>query len=392
MAVKNPIFKILRCPDCGKQNRHTELLSPIPQCPRCGGFAAYSPDWYIKVIVGGKPHIQAIGRQKQHAESALKKAEAEIFYDAYQIDREWATLAEAINALYDARWKKKKDGSGTKRRAELLQAIIGNDHINTIGKRHMQQLATTLAAQGTGDTTANKYRSVLRSILKYNGLAYNFIDMDPETEGRIRVITDQEEQQILAYWQRGTYGPRTGFSPEMYDLCVCLRDTGARLSDILDLPPQDINFTTNMLTLWRNKADNPRSIPMMTSTREILKKRIEQSSDKLFKLNVNQADTAWAFMRKEMGLQGDKEFVLHAWRHTCATRLLIEGVDVYKVKEWLGHKSIKTTERYIHLAPHSLNSALLALKNRNRQQIVNKRYKVLKYNTTKRLFEPYERM
>jgi len=99
MAVKNPIFKILRCPACGKQNRHTELLSPVPACPRCGGAAAYSPDWYIKVIVNGKPHIQAIGRQKQHAESALKKAEAEIFYDAYQIDKEWPTLAEAITTL-----------------------------------------------------------------------------------------------------------------------------------------------------------------------------------------------------------------------------------------------------------------------------------------------------
>lgn len=392
MAVKNPIFKILRCPTCGKQNWHTELLSPVPACPKCGGSPTYSPDWYIKVIVDGKRHIQAIGRQKQHAESALKKAEAEIFYDTYQIDKEWPLLAEAITTLYDARWRKKKDGEGTKRRAELLQAIIGNIPINTIGKHHMKLLATTMAEKDTKDSTANRYRGVLRSILKHNGLPTKFITMDPEIEGRIRVVTDQEEQQILNLFAQNIYGPRGGFSPEMYDACICLVDTGMRASELFDLPQKDINFATNMITIWRNKAEKPRSVPMTNRTCKILKKRVNRPGGKLFGLNVIQADAAWNWARKEMGLEGDEDFVVHALRHTCATRLLIAGVDVYRVKEWLGHKTIKTTLRYVHLAPHNLNSALTALESRNSQQIVNKRYNVLKYNAIKRLFEPYERV
>ncbi len=392
MAVKNPIFKILRCPGCGKQNWHTELLASIPACPKCGGSPTYSPDWYIKVIVDGKRHIQAIGRQKQHAESALKKAEAEIFYDAYQINQESPLLSEAITALYDARWRKKKDGQGVKRRAELLQEIIGNVPICTIGKRHMKRLADTLAAKGTKDSTVNRYRGVLRSILKYHGLPTKFITMDEEIEGRIRVITDQEELQILNLFAQNIYGPRGNFSPEMYAACICLVDTGMRAGELFGLPPKDINFTTNMITIWRNKAEKPRSVPMTNRTREILKKRIDRAGGRLFGLNVIQADAAWNWARAQMGLQDDGDFVVHALRHTCATRLLIAGVDVYRVKEWLGHKTIKTTLRYIHLAPHNLNSALTALENRNRQHAVNKRYNILKFNTKKRLFEPYERV
>jgi len=372
MAVKNPIFKILRCPDCGKQNRHTEPLTTIPPCPRCGGSPTYSA-WYIKVIVDGKPHIQEIGRQKSHAESALKKAEAEIFYDTYQINQESPLLSTAITTLYDARWKKKKDGSGTQRRAELLMEIIGDIPISSIGKKHMQQLAKVLAERGTGDTTANKYRSVLRSLLRYHDLSYRFIEFDPETEGRICVISDAEEKQIINLFSTvDSTKHRREFYVEMPDLCACLVDTGMRPTELLKLPPNDINFDTNMLTIWINKADKPRSIHMTKRARRILKKRVKKENGKLFDIDIFQADKAWEWMRKELKREHEEDFVLYALRHTSVTRQLIAGADVVRVKEWHGHKSLKTTMRYTHLAPHDLKSSLLLLEKRkpstNRQQ------------------------
>ena len=39
----------------------------------------------------------------------------------------------------------------------------------------------------------------------------------------------------------------------------------------------------------------------------------------------------------------------HAMRHYCATRLLKMGVDMRKVQIHLGHGSIKSTQRYIHM-------------------------------------------
>ncbi len=41
----------------------------------------------------------------------------------------------------------------------------------------------------------------------------------------------------------------------------------------------------------------------------------------------------------------------HALRHTAASRRALAGVDLYSIKEILGHRNIATTQRYAHLTP-----------------------------------------
>jgi integrase len=52
---------------------------------------------------------------------------------------------------------------------------------------------------------------------------------------------------------------------------------------------------------------------------------------------------------------------LHILRHTLASRLVQKGMPIYMVSKWLGHSSVKVTERYAKLAPNSLAEALAAL-------------------------------
>jgi len=80
-----------------------------------------------------------------------------------------------------------------------------------------------------------------------------------------------------------------------------------------------------------------------------------------FTVTKHQAGHAWNMARKKMELQTDKEFVMHALRHTCASRLVNRGVDLYVVKEWLGHSSIQVTEKYAHLSPDKLAHAATIL-------------------------------
>ena len=44
-----------------------------------------------------------------------------------------------------------------------------------------------------------------------------------------------------------------------------------------------------------------------------------------------------------------KKIRLHDLRHSCATLLLRNGVPMSEIQKWLGHSSIRTTERYAHL-------------------------------------------
>jgi site-specific recombinase XerD len=70
---------------------------------------------------------------------------------------------------------------------------------------------------------------------------------------------------------------------------------------------------------------------------------------------MTRIDTSWGSLMKlaEIG-----NFRLHGCRHHFASKLVQGVVDLYTVKELLGHSEIAMTERYAHLAPDNLRVAV----------------------------------
>jgi len=78
---------------------------------------------------------------------------------------------------------------------------------------------------------------------------------------------------------------------------------------------------------------------------------------------LQELDTVFKWLLRQVGIT---DFRIYDLYHTCASWLVSRGVQLYAVKELLGHSTIKMTERYSHLAPDNIRLAVARLDERSR--------------------------
>lgn len=321
--------------------------------------------FYMNITVNGVRIAKSTGmttkKEAKHFEALERQ---KVLDEANKTPQERSAstmLSDAIKQVYQARWKNNKDGKQSLDRANRITQIIGDMPVNMVDQDVVFKLTMHLQGKGNKPATVNRTLEILRTILRYKKLGYDFIRLSRLPKGRIRVVTKEEEDQAVMFL-KDTKRKRGGKNyPDVAELIICLVDTGMRLGEVLKLKYKDVNFETNLITVWISKSGRARSIPMTKRVRGIMLSRRADKADMPFSLNNDQAINAWQWVRKEMGLEHDKEFVLHALRHTCASRLLNKGVDIVTIKDWLGHADISTTMIYAHLAPNRLAHAAAIL-------------------------------
>lgn len=270
-------------------------------------------------------------------------------------------LSIAIQKTYDERWKDNKDGLKSQRLAVRIMDIIGDIPLSKIDEQMIKRLIKKLEESGVKGATVNRYLATIKTLLRHHMQPWEYIKLKKESKGRIRVLSREEELMVVSLLRDTEQNSRRYYFHEAADLVEVLVDTGCRLSEVLNLRYDDINFDTGLISIWFNKGEKPRSLPMTERVRSIMQTRRINGASKPFAINRDQAENAWIWVRQEMGLKKDKEFLLHSLRHTCATRLVNKGVDLYVVKAFLGHSTIQVTERYAHLNPDKLVHAATVL-------------------------------
>lgn len=324
--------------------------------------------FYMNFMVNGHRVFKSTGKfTKKEAKLVEAVEKKKLMEDASLSPRERRAktmLSEAIKNVYNERWKDNKDGLGACRNVELVMKYIGDMPLGKIDEEVVADLIRKLEARGNKPGTINRLLAALKTTLRHHRQAWDHIKLKREPKGRIRVITDTELVKVLELLRQAGSNKKKFCYPEVADLIEVLVDTGCRISEMLNLKYLDINFESNLISIWINKGEKPRSIPMTTRVRNIMLARKVDKAIKPFTISIDQAERAWDWVRAEMGLKHDREFVLHTLRHTCASRLVNQGIDLYIVKEWLGHSTIQITERYAHLSPSKLMEAANALENK----------------------------
>ena len=200
----------------------------------------------------------------------------------------------------------------------------------------------------------NMLSAVYRDAMRRDGCSHRpFLPSLRIAPGRTRYLTADEElavtNQLVALGK-----------VSVSEVIITLIDTGMRFGEVLALRPCDCNLQTNMLEVWENKGDLPRSVPMTRRVAELVAARMHGPT--LFHdVPVWKVGEVWRQVRDDLGLSDDRQLVPHACRHTCASRLVQRGASLYAVQKVLGHSNISVTERYSHLNPEVLTNTIALL-------------------------------
>ena len=162
-------------------------------------------------------------------------------------------------------------------------------------------------------------------------------------------------------------------------ILILLYSTGMRISEIANLKIVDIDSKNMRIKIVQGKGCKDRFT--ILSQQVLMELRayylIYKPKEYLFngfrpgkRYSVRSIQHLMQKALTNVGLQ-NKHFTIHTIRHSFATHLLDNGTDLHTIKELLGHSSLQTTMKYMHLSSKRIDQivnpydALLLAKDNN---------------------------
>lgn len=285
--------------------------------------------------------------------------------------------AITISQFFFQNYLPQNEGNKTRRTINTERGYFQNWIEPTIGDKPMKQIAPldleriskAMRDKGKSPQTIQHVLKIVRQVLNrarahglYQGANPVQEVKKPKADNRrLRFLSEDEAEQLLeALAER---------SKDVHDMALMALHCGLRAGEIFSLAWSDIDFRQQIVTIRDTKNGRVRHVPMTDRVREMLREREmtrkrenglvfpareggkRQSVGHTFDRTVNA-------LGMNRGIKDRRQrVVFHSLRHTAASWLVMAGVPLYTVKEFLGHQSISLTERYAHLAPDSLQQA-----------------------------------
>ena len=140
-------------------------------------------------------------------------------------------------------------------------------------------------------------------------------------------------------------------------LFALIYSAGLRVGEVCNLKISDIDSDRMQIRVVKSKGNHDRYVVLSPFILEGLRKYIKSSKPKGYLFNgklkgepLGRSAVQQSFRLAVNKAGITKDVSVHSLRHTYATHLLEEGVDIVTIKELLGHATIETTMMYLHVA------------------------------------------
>lgn len=145
-------------------------------------------------------------------------------------------------------------------------------------------------------------------------------------------------------------------------LIALIYSCGLRRSEAVNLEVKDIDSGRMVIKIRGGKGKKDRYVQLAPGLLDLLREYYREYKPKRWLLEGQTggqygAETVLRVVKNVASKAGlKKRIYAHMLRHSFATHQLEQGVDVRFIQEWLGHESIKTTQRYTHVAENNFKN------------------------------------
>ena len=246
-----------------------------------------------------------------------------------------------------------------------LLPYFGNRLLDDIGTKDIEGYKAYKLKEGLKNKTINNHISCLGTCLKI-AADWEVINNLPKIKllkvppPQTTFLTEDECKALLSTVGDNIY----------HDMIFTVLRTGLRLGELIALKWSDLDFNNQTMKVQRSitvgiegstKSNKVRQIPILDTLINVLLLR-EKNGEYVFPrddgspMSQSQSEKQLKKFFYQAGIK--KNISWHGLRHTFASHMANNNVNVQVIKELLGHSDIKTTMRYVHIAQESLVKAI----------------------------------
>jgi integrase len=255
----------------------------------------------------------------------------------------WRADKWLLDKYVPKNWSGRKLSSFTRDDMDRLHATIGREHGKS-GANHLMRLVRCMFNLAR-DWERVRFDENPCSRIKWFAENRRSRFLSPAELTRINESLLKETD-----WRWKAYFP----------LCVML---GLRRTELLSLPWENVDLSTNTLRLEKTKNGREHVLPLTSPVVRILESLPSRSTSKwLFPgdradQHLTEPSKAWQRIRARAGLA---DVTIHSLRHTTASWMAGAGFGLQMIGRALNHSSVAITERYAHLDLAPLRAAMEA--------------------------------